>query len=30
VEKDGDNWGRLFIHFRHESGQNRGRARGRR
>jgi DNA-nicking Smr family endonuclease len=30
VEKDGDNWGRLFIHFRHESGQSRGRARGRR
>jgi DNA-nicking Smr family endonuclease len=30
VEKDGDNWGRLFIHFRHESGQNRGRTRGRR
>jgi DNA-nicking Smr family endonuclease len=30
VEKDGDNWGRLFIHFRFESGQNRGKARGRR
>ena len=27
VEKDGDNWGRLFIHFRHESGQQRGRGR---
>ena len=25
VEKDGDNWGRLFIHFRFASGQNRGR-----
>ena len=30
VEKDGDNWGRLFIHFRPESGQDRGRSRGRR
>ena len=30
VEKDGDNWGRLFIHFRPESGQDRGRGRGRR
>jgi DNA-nicking Smr family endonuclease len=27
VEKDGDNWGRLFIHFRPESGQQ---GRGRR
>lgn len=27
VEKDGDNWGRLFVHFKHESGQNRGRGR---
>jgi hypothetical protein len=27
VEKDGDNWGRLFIHFRFESGQDRGRRR---
>jgi DNA-nicking Smr family endonuclease len=25
VEKDGDNWGRLFIHFRFASAQNRGR-----
>lgn len=25
VEKDGDNWGRLFIHFRFESAHNRGR-----
>ena len=25
VEKDGDNWGRLFIHFRFESAQGRGR-----
>ena len=30
VEKDGDNWGRLFVHFRHESGQSGGRGRGRR
>ena len=30
VEKDGDNWGRLFVHFRHESGQGGGRRRGRR
>jgi DNA-nicking Smr family endonuclease len=30
VEKDGDNWGRLFIHFKHESGQAGGRGRGRR
>ena len=27
VEKDGDNWGRLFIHFRPETGQG---GRGRR
>ena len=27
VEKDGDNWGRLFVHFKHASGQNRGRRR---
>ncbi|MCA2213078.1 Smr/MutS family protein [Jidongwangia harbinensis] len=27
VEKDGDNWGRLFIHFRFASGQDRGRRR---
>jgi len=27
VEKDGDNWGRLFIHFRAETGQG---GRGRR
>ncbi|MET8148324.1 Smr/MutS family protein [Actinoplanes sp. NPDC049668] len=25
VEKDGDNWGRLFIHFRFEPAQGRGR-----
>jgi DNA-nicking Smr family endonuclease len=25
VEKDGDNWGRLFIHFRFTSGQERRR-----
>jgi DNA-nicking Smr family endonuclease len=30
VEKDGDNWGRLFIHFRFEHGQGGGRGRGRR
>jgi DNA-nicking Smr family endonuclease len=30
VEKDGDNWGRLFIHFRFESTQGKGRGRGRR
>jgi DNA-nicking Smr family endonuclease len=31
VEKDGDNWGRLFIHFRFESAQQgKGRGRGRR
>lgn len=29
VEKDGDNWGRLFIHFKFESAQGKGR-RGRR
>ena len=30
VEKDGDNWGRLFIHFRfNESTGRRGRGRGR-
>jgi DNA-nicking Smr family endonuclease len=30
VEKDGDNWGRLFIHFRFANNQaGRGRARGR-
>jgi DNA-nicking Smr family endonuclease len=30
VEKDGDNWGRLFIHFRFETGTGRrGRGRGR-
>ena len=29
VEKDGDNWGRLFVHFKHESGQG-SRGRGRR
>jgi DNA-nicking Smr family endonuclease len=29
VEKDGDNWGRLFVHFRHDSGQG-SRGRGRR
>ena len=27
VEKDGDNWGRLFVHFRYEPA--RGRRRGR-
>ncbi|MBM2619071.1 Smr/MutS family protein [Actinoplanes sp. LDG1-06] len=28
VEKDGDNWGRLFVHFRHnESTGRRGRGR---
>jgi DNA-nicking Smr family endonuclease len=27
VEKDGDNWGRLFIHFKSASGQDRGRRR---
>jgi DNA-nicking Smr family endonuclease len=30
VEKDGDNWGRLFVHFKHDSGQSGGRGRGRR
>jgi DNA-nicking Smr family endonuclease len=25
VEKDGDNWGRLFVHFKFESPQGRGR-----
>jgi hypothetical protein len=25
-EKDGDNWGRLFVYFRHERGQGTGRA----
>jgi DNA-nicking Smr family endonuclease len=30
VEKDGDNWGRLFIHFRfNESTGRKGRGRGR-
>ncbi|GIE33577.1 DNA mismatch repair protein MutS [Actinoplanes italicus] len=29
VEKDGDNWGRLFIHFRFNTPTGRGRARGR-
>lgn len=30
VEKDGDNWGRLFVHFRfNESTGRRGRGRGR-
>jgi DNA-nicking Smr family endonuclease len=29
VEKDGDNWGRLFIHFKFEAPQGRGRSRGR-
>jgi DNA-nicking Smr family endonuclease len=28
VEKDGDNWGRLFIHFRHDPSTGR-RGRGR-
>lgn len=23
-EKDGDNWGRLFVHFKHERGQSTG------
>jgi DNA-nicking Smr family endonuclease len=30
VEKDGDNWGRLFVHFKFDSPQGRGRGRGRR
>ncbi len=25
VEKDGDNWGRLFVHFKFESAAGRGR-----
>ena len=25
VEKDGDNWGRLFVHFKFESSQGKGR-----
>ncbi len=25
VEKDGDNWGRLFVHFKFESAQGKGR-----
>jgi DNA-nicking Smr family endonuclease len=25
VEKDGDNWGRLFVHFKFESAGGRGR-----
>jgi dsDNA-specific endonuclease/ATPase MutS2 len=25
IEKDGQNWGRLFVHFRHESNFTRGR-----
>ena len=30
VEKDGDNWGRLFIHFRFDAANpRRGRGRGR-
>jgi DNA-nicking Smr family endonuclease len=30
VEKDGDNWGRLFIHFRHNTSTGRSsRGRGR-
>ena len=30
VEKDGDNWGRLFIHFRFDTATSRrGRGRGR-
>ena len=29
VEKDGDNWGRLFVHFRFNTPTGRGRARGR-
>ncbi|MFI5935852.1 Smr/MutS family protein [Actinoplanes sp. NPDC051494] len=29
VEKDGDNWGRLFIHFRFNTSTGRGRGRGR-
>jgi len=24
VEKDGDNWGRLFVHFKFESAQGKG------
>ena len=28
VEKDGDNWGRLFVHFRHDAPTGR-RGRGR-
>ena len=23
VEKDGDNWGRLFVHFRHKTSEGR-------
>jgi DNA-nicking Smr family endonuclease len=25
IEKDGDNWGRLFVHFKFESAQGKGR-----
>ena len=25
MEKDGDNWGRLFVHFKFESAQGKGR-----
>ena len=27
VEKDGDNWGRLFVHFRFDAPRGRGRRR---
>ena len=27
VEKDGDNWGRLFVHFRHDAPRGRSRRR---
>jgi DNA-nicking Smr family endonuclease len=27
VEKDGDNWGRLFVHFRYEAPRGRSRRR---
>jgi DNA-nicking Smr family endonuclease len=30
VEKDGDNWGRLFVHFKHEAPAGRSKGRGRR
>ena len=29
IEKDGDNWGRLFVHFKHETRTGGRRGRGR-